>query len=205
MYRSMGGACCLHLPSLKTEAAHSSETSANNYHLLDVTFYNTVPLQILQWAPRTSDRLDVLRRDLLRPLWFRAAAELWHKSQASCSLHENMSNVHVTCKWPQPGVLSLYFELWYRLYYVVRTWGRQQVLPGWLAGRRAMPSSKRTNEHWNAGARHHQNEKQAKRATKQQTYDPQHSYPWWYIITIQPRKLDVLQRLPLFYHKKIYY
>lgn len=99
-----------------------------------------------------------------RLLWFCAV-------HASCSLHENTNTVHVTRKWPQPGVLSFYFELWYRLYYVVRTWGRQQVLPGWLAGRRAMPSSssKRTNEHWNAGARHHQNEKQAKKATKQQT------------------------------------
>lgn len=97
---------------------------------------------ILQWAPRTSDRLHVLRHELLRLLWFRAAAELWHKTRASCSLHENMSNVHVTRKWAQPGVLSHYFQLWYRLYYVVRTWGRQQVLPGWLAGRRAMPSSR---------------------------------------------------------------
>jgi hypothetical protein len=105
-----------------------------------------------------------------RLLWFRAAVELRHKAHASCLLHENMGIAHAIRKRPKPGVFSLYFELWYRLYYVVRTWGRQQVLPGWLAGRRAMPSSsKRTNEHWNAGARHHHNEKQAKKVTKQPT------------------------------------
>jgi hypothetical protein len=64
MYRSMGGACCLHLSTLKTATAHSSEMSANNYRLRHVTLHNTVPSQILQREPGNSDRLRVLRREL---------------------------------------------------------------------------------------------------------------------------------------------
>jgi hypothetical protein len=129
---------CRTLSTLKTETARCSEMSSPN-------IYQTTRCHILEHSTFTDSAFwtsnfmwyMVSSLSMFRLVWFRAVTELWHKAHTSCSIHDNTSTVHVKHKIPQPGVFSPYFELWYRLYQVVRTWGRQQVLPGWVVGRPA--------------------------------------------------------------------